>query len=217
MREPILTSGRRRRARRARLVRAAGIVVVLVVAVGLALRFVGGGEEELPTPTVAFKSSVKTYSQVPDKPGGGAVGKEAKKITRLLDRWYQTAFVDPALWGDGTFPEVRGLFVQEARTAFEADIASLTIGEARTELERVVPKRARARISVFFDEDGKARFAVAEVDFTATGTPRADDALPLTIAQKAVLHLRKTKGGAWQVFAYDAKQNQDSVKPSPTP
>lgn len=219
MREPILTSSRRRRARGVRLLRMLGAVVLLVAVVALVVRFVGGEDEEaLPTPQVAFKASVTPYSEAREKPQGRAVDAEADKITTLLDRWYQSAFVDPKLWGDGTFPRVRSLFAQQARKSFRADLDSLTIGEARTELVRVVPKRARAKISLFFDENGTPRFAVAEVEFRASGTPRAEESQPVAIVQEAVLHLRTQKGGAWQVFAYDAKQRQDSVPPPrPTP
>lgn len=219
MREPTLRrSGRR--SRQQRLLRTGIGVVVVVAVIAIVGQFLGDGEpgdREPPTPQVDFVAEVVSRSDA-GKPPADAASAEAEEIRLLLNDWYQRAFVDPKLYGDGTFPEVAARFARDARASFARDIASLTIGDARTEVLRVEPEKdqAQARITIFFEKARTPRFAVAAVVFRARASLREPGSFPLRIAQTATLHLQNTAKG-WVVVYYSAKQSQESVVPSPTP
>lgn len=216
MRASIITPGRVRPRRK----RGLFVLVAAVVAAGVAVPVIlllGDGEEEQKPGTVSFQARPLGIEQGPDDIPGGAVGAESRKIVRLLEGWYQQAFVDPSRFGDGTFPEVRALFEPDAQAKFDGDLDVLTIGEARTQIRRVDPTRAAVDVTIYFDDRARPSFAVADVDFRATVLLTQESASPVSIVQSAVLHLRRQSDGAWRIFAYDATQNQDTVAPTPSP
>lgn len=215
MRQPTFSKGRRHR-RQQRLLRT-GIAVVLLVAIASVIGNLLGGEEvpPEPTPQIAFAGSVRGQSDGVAA-STAAAKAEAAQITGVLNDWYQRAFVDPALFGDGTFSEVRAHFAEKARASFDKEMDSLTIGEAREEVEFVRPEKSRADITVFFAKGREPRFAVAQVTFQARARLKDEDALPLRIAQRATYHLEKISG-AWVVAWFDARETQDSIQPSPSP
>jgi hypothetical protein len=210
----------RPRARGLRLLKTASALAFMLAVAALLVRLVGGEEiKEEPIARVAFLSKLDVVSQRSAAPSQQAAAAEQQAIVTLITDWYQRAFVDPRLWGDGTFPEVAGLFQGAAAAAFRRDIDSLTIGDARTEVTRVRPRGARVTITLYF-ADARAPFAVASVVFNATGVLKEDvkdeGAPTLDIRQKATLYLSKTAEG-WRVFAYDADQSQKTVVPEATP
>lgn len=176
-----------------------------------------GGDEkaEEKTPQVAFTGRVRAESEA-KRPGQAEADAEAKPIFTMLNDWYQTAFIDPKLFGDGTFPDVAKLFAKEAQASFTKDISSLTIGEAREQVRRVVPEQSIANITLFYDDGGNAVFATAAVRFMARATLTQDGAFPLRITQTGTYHLKR-EGSSWLVTFYDASANQDSIQPTPSP
>jgi len=217
MRQPTFSRSRRR-TRQQRLLRTGIGVVVIVVLAALVANLVGGGKKkgpgESPIATVSFVASVKGETDGAKKPGNAAVRAEADLIVKMLNDWYQTAFVDPDRYGDGTFPDIAKHFATAARASFTKDIATLTIGDAREEVKRVDPTAQTAKLTVFFDK-GKALFAVAAVHFAASATMKKSNAYPLKIDQTMTLNLEK-QGEGWVVTFYTANQKQDSVVPSPS-
>jgi hypothetical protein len=217
---PQSTFSVRPRARGLRVLKFASALALVLAVAALLVRLIGGEETKAePIGRVAFLSKLDVVSQRSAEPSQQAAAAEQQAIVTLITDWYQRAFVDPRLWGDGTFPEVAALFQGAAAAAFRRDIDSLTIGDARTELTRVRPRGARVTITLYFDDD-RAPFAIASVVFNATGVlkqeAKDEEAPTLDIRQKATLYLSKTAQG-WRVFAYDADQNQDTIEPEATP
>lgn len=209
-----------RRNRQQRLLRN-GIAVVAVVGVAAAIGNLMGGDEEpepqpsqLPVPQVSFAGATSAEGEV--APRRANAEREAEHIRALLDTWYQQAFVDPALFGDGTFPEVAALFREDARDRFLTDLDVLTIGPALGEVSRVEPRKATADVTVYFQDGRRPRYAVAEVRFVARALPVAAAAFPLRIVQTGTYHLERVSRG-WKVTFYDADQTQRSIEPKPSP
>jgi hypothetical protein len=201
--------------RRRRTVSILVLLVVVVVVVALLSRGGGiGGNNEKPTPTVAFVVQGRAYAQ---KKAPDAATEKANEdaVAKMFNDYYQTAFVDPKKWGDGTFPDLQELFVKSAKTTFTKDIDALTIGKTRTELKRVDPTATNLTITIYYDAKNKPTLAVATASFTARGTLKQTGPA-LTIRQKATYYLEKS-GEGWIITSYDAQQNQDTPTASPSP
>jgi len=201
--------------RRRRTVSILVLLVAAVVVVALLSRGDGiGGSKEKPTATVAFvvQGRAVAQSKAPD-----AATKKANEdaVATMLNDYYQTAFVDPKKWGDGTFPDLQNLFVKEAKATFTKDIDALTIGTARTELKRVDPTVTSLTVTIYYDLKNRPTLAIATAAFTARGTLKQSGPA-LTIKQKATFYLEKS-GKSWMITSYDAQQNQDTPTPSPSP
>lgn len=217
MRDPVLSRSNRR-AGKLRVLRIGAFAVIGIAVISVAVGVLIGDdptEEELPTPEVAFQG---TFAGEGDRaPDDAAVQREGEAIVELLDGWYQQAFVDPERFGDGTFPEVAALFDEEARAAFTEDVAALTIGPAREEVDRVEPTTSTADITIFFEDGEQPRWATATVTFAARATLKDDAAFPLGIDQAVTLVLQRAEAG-WLVSTfYDATQEQRSIEASPSP
>lgn len=202
-----------RSVRKARLRRTVLLAILgLGAAAFLVGRLTGGGEPEKPIAKVAFETSIR--GEGAPKPEKGAPETEAKAIEAMFNDFYQRAFVDPDSFSDERYPEVADHFQASARTAFEKDLATLTIGDAATEVERVDPTTATARIIVFFDE-GKATLASVGIRFRADATMKTEGP-GLRINQRATFHLVR-EGDAWRIAYYeDASQTQTSIEPTPS-
>lgn len=179
----------------------------------------GGKKKNGTTPPpgvaqVAFVVSVKGETDAAKAPSRGAVSKESDQIVKMLNDWYELAFVDTSKFGDGTFPDVRKNFADAARTSFTKDLTTLTIGDARTEVKSVDPTTQTARVTVYFAK-GKPTYAIAAVHFVANATMKQSGAYPLKIDQTVTYTFSKTAQG-WVVTYYTAKQAQNSVVPSPS-
>lgn len=217
MREPMIRSGRL--SRQQRLLRT-GIGVVGVVAVAaLIANALSGGDSSGPdgepaVAKVAFAHTTKTTTDA-GKPKTAAAKAEADAIVKILNDWYQRGFVDPRLYGDGTFGEIAAHFAKDAKVSFTKDVASLTIGDARTLVARVDPTKAAAGITIFFAKGTKPTFAVAEVVFDATATQKQSGQPNITIKQRGTYHLEKT-GNAWKVVYYTATSSEKPVEPTPS-
>ncbi|HLW16681.1 MAG TPA: hypothetical protein VKV69_04915 [Actinomycetota bacterium] len=179
----------------------------------------GGGKKKTNTPppgiaVVKFVASVKGDSDA-KAPSRSAVNAEAGKIVSMLNDWYEQAFVDTSRFGDGTFPDIAKNFTDAAKAQFKNDVATLTIGDARTEVKRVDPSTQTATVTVYFS-NGKPTYAIAAVHFIASATMKKSGAYPLKIDQSVTYDFQMT-GQGWVVSYYSAKQSQNSVVPSPSP
>lgn len=202
---------------------AIGIVVAvgLIAIIGNVLMKGGGNDvKDQPPVTVAFETKATGYTNAGTSlkavtPKKSAIAKEATEIETMLNAWYQTAFVDVADFGDGTFPSVAAMFTSDAAKTFAQDVNSLTIGAGRNDVTRVVPSEQTAAVAIYFEDRTKPTFATAKVRFVAAATPKAEGRRTIDIKQGAVLHLEKTKDG-WRVNYYEADQSQKE-RPAPTP
>lgn len=214
MRQPTFS---RRKTRQQRLLRTAIGVVVIVVVAALIANLAGGKKKtNTPPPGVAQVKFVATVKGYGDKkpPTRADINSASGDIISMLNDWYEEAFVDTSRFGDGTFSDIAKNFTPAAKTKFTQDLATLTIGDARTEVKRVDPSAQTVNLTVYFN-NGKATYAIAAVHFVARATMKKSGAYPLTIDQSVTYSFQKT-GQGWVVSYYTAKQNQNSVVPSPS-
>jgi hypothetical protein len=216
MRQPTFA---RRRTRQQRLLRTGIGVVVIIVLAAVIANLAGGKKKPGSTPPpgiaqVAFVASVKGATDAKSPPAKGALTKESKQIVSMLNDWYEQAFVNTEKFGDGTFPDIAKSFTAAASMSFTKDLATLTIGEARTEVKRVDPTAQTAKVTVYFG-NGKPTYAIAAVHFAATASMKQSDAYPLKIDQVVTYDFQKTAQG-WVVTYYSGNQTQKSVVPSPS-
>jgi type IV secretory pathway VirB10-like protein len=219
VREPTVRRPRRL-SRQQRLLRTAIGVVGVVAIAALIANALGGGKNgpkagQQPVATVAFDKTVKVDTDSPKTPRQSQANAEADAIVRMLNDWYQRGFVDPKLYGDGTFPQIASHFTKDAQASFAKDVSSLTIGDARTLVDRVDPTNEKTTITIYFNGGSTPTFAVAAIRFAATAIQK-DLAQPrIDIVQSATLHLVKD-GGKWLVDYYSAKSSEQPVVPSPS-
>jgi hypothetical protein len=216
MRQPTFS---RRKTRQQRLLRTGIGVVVIVVLAALIANLAGGGKKKTnaPPPGVAqvkFVATLKGAGDANSLPPKSAVNAEGGKIVSMLNDWYEQAFVDTSRFGDGTFGDIAKNFTDAAKIQFTKDLATLTIGDARTEVKRVDPSTQIATVTVYFS-NGKPTYAIAAVRFIASATMKKSGAYPLKIDQAVTYDFQKT-GQGWVVSYYSAKQSQNSVVPSPS-
>ncbi len=216
MRQPTFS---RRKTRQQRLLRTGIGVVVIVVLAALIANLAGGGKKKTSTPPpgiaqVKFVASIKGATDAKSPLPKSLVNPEAGKILTMLDDWYQQAFVDTRRFGDGSFPDISKSFNEEAKVQFAKDLATLTIGDARTDVKRVDPSTQTATITVYFT-NGKPTYAIAAVHFVASATMKKSGSYPLKIDQSVTYDFQKT-GQGWVVSYYSAKQSQNSIVPSPS-
>ncbi len=208
---------RGRASRQQRLLRTAIGVVAIVAVAALIANALGGGDPgpgELPIAQVSFTGGAEGESDT-GTPSKGVVKKEADAITEMLNEWYQTAFVDPSKFGNGSFPTVHALMAKNAKSTFKRDIASLTIGDARTFVQRIEPKTTTADVTVYLEKDKTPRFATALVRFTATATQKQKAQPKISISQRATLHFEMIDD-TWMVTYYTANASQKVIQPSPS-
>lgn len=207
-------SVRRPNYRRRRTFTVLGLLAVLVVVVVLLTRGGGGGPGDAPIPTLQFAATAKHVFQGKAAAPNVQQG-EVEAITTMFNDFYQEAFVDPGKWGDGTFEDLAGLFADDVKASFTRDLASLTIGEARTELKRVDLGTGNSlAVTVYYDSKLKPTFAVTAVSFDGRGTLK-ESGPAVTIKQRATYYLQKI-GSDWKITAYDANETQNTPTPTPT-
>jgi hypothetical protein len=208
-------SVRRPNYRRRRTFTVLGVLGALVLVVVLLTRGGGplGGPDEPPIPTLEFVAKARHVFQ--GKAAGASTQQgEVDNLTKMFSGFYQQAFVDPEAWGDGTFEDLAGLFVDDAKASFQRDLPALTIGQARTELKRVDLGPNSLAVSVYYDSKQKPTFAVASVAFEGRGTLKRSGPV-VTIKQSATYYLQKV-GSDWKITAYDTNETQTTPTPSPT-
>jgi hypothetical protein len=200
--------------RRRRTFAVLGLIVVVVIILLVLPRGDGGGGGGEKTPQVAFTRTVNIVGL--KTPDAATRQSNVDSVTKMVTDFYQAAFVDPKKWGDGTFPDLKALFSEEAQTTFTKQISALTIGPAREQLKSVKPGASTLGVSVFFDTKGVPTFAVAAVTFNGRGTLK-ESGPPLLIKQKASFYMERS-GDTWLITAFDAEQSQDTPSsPSPSP
>jgi LCP family protein required for cell wall assembly len=131
-----------------------------------------------------------------------ALRRPAEAIRGTFTDLYETAFVDPELWGKGRFPGLERFFAADARAQARRDLGELTIGRSARRLEAVRPRPARLEVRFVTDGGGHAVVAFADMHFRATATTAAADRI--RVAQHGRFVLRRTHG-AWRIDSYDVR------------
>lgn len=191
-----------------------GLPAILVLLVASACS--GGPQGSDSVIQVSFTDAVSVVAVSGEEPAADPPGAqdEGRAIVALITDWYQKAFVDPAGWRDPAFPDVVGLFTGDARDRVRDEIASVTIGRARTEVRSVIPDAADVKVTLYYDGDGLPAYAIADVSFVATAALKARGN-PLTISQKGTYFMRRVDD-AWRIFSYQARNDQAQNPPGAT-
>lgn len=173
------------------------------------LRDGGSGEqEELPVPDLVWEvGRVRSIPVDADAPQDD-LESARDAVTDLLDRLYTTAFVDPAEWGGGRFPGLGSYFAGQTAPRAERDLDDLTLGGDAAAIERVVPTRARLRLSFLVDPEARPYAVVATTTFRADG--RTNDGGALAIAHRGRYMVRQVEG-EWLIVGYDVEGSVESV------
>ena len=125
------------------------------------------------------------------------IAEPAEAIRRDLEELYETAFLAPSLDRPALFSHFSG----EARREAERDLAHLTIGPVRGELDEVVPWRATLSLTLLGDARGRPLAAFAATRFRASAVSGNMHA-PVTNYADYVL---RRSDGAWRIVSYDVR------------
>jgi len=173
------------------------------------LRDGGPGEEEaLPVPDLVWEVGRVRATTVDAEAPQADLETARDAVTDLLDRLYTTAFVDPGEWDEGRFPGLGSFFAGPAAARAERDRDDLTLGGDAAGIERVVPTRARLRLSFLVDPQAAPYAAVATATFRADG--RTSDGGALAIAYHGRYVVRQVEG-EWLIVGYDVEGSVESV------
>jgi len=167
-----------------------------------------GEEEDLPVPDLVWEVGRVRSTPVDADASQGDLESARDAVTDLLDRLYTTAFVDPAEWGDGSFPELGSHFAGPAASRADRDRDDLTLGGDAARIERVEPTEARLRLSFLVDPQAAAYAAVATATFRADG--RTTDGGALMILHRGRYVVRRVEG-EWLIVGYDVEGSVESV------
>jgi len=184
--------------------------VIAVVVVGLAAASCTGGAEgpadagPAPTEAVGPVSPQLTMRLVraTGKTEDGTlrpadIAEPAEAIRRDLEELYETAFLAPSLDRPALFSHFSG----DARREAERDLAHLTIGPVRGELDEVVPWRATVSLTLLGDAHGRPLAAFAATRFRASAVS-GNMHTPVTNYGDYVL---RRSDGAWRIVSYDVR------------
>lgn len=125
------------------------------------------------------------------------IAEPAEAIRRDLEELYETGFLAPTL----DRPALLSHFTGDARREAERDLARLTIGPVRGELDEVVPRRATVSLKLLGDAGGHPLAAFAHTKFRAMAVSGSVHA-PVTNHAEYVL---RRSNGAWRVVSYDVR------------
>lgn len=125
------------------------------------------------------------------------IAEPAEAIRRDLEELYETAFLAPTL----DRPALLSHFTADARSEAERDLARLTIGPVRGELDEVVPRRATVSLKLLGDARGHPLAAFAHTKFRASAVSGSVHA-PVTNDADYVL---RRSNGAWRIVSYDVR------------
>lgn len=205
-----------------------GGLAALVIAGGAVLLFTGG-DEILPdfvpgvdqgpeTPKFAFgvkRVVVETTTATKSSSLAKEAKAAAKDVKATLDELYFDGYVEHDAWGD--FGEIEKLFAEDARAQAEADLDTLTLGEAGAEAYVFVePDEGTLAIQVLADGADRPTQAIATVRFG--GTAEGDDGAFTEVRSLGSYFLR-ADGGGWTIYAYRVDRTErpaDGSSPSAT-
>ena len=185
------------------------ITAVAVVVGLLAAACTGGAEgppDAGPAPTgaggPATPQLTMRLARATGKTEGGLlrhadIAEPAEAIRRDLEELYETAFLAPSLDRQALFSHFAG----DARREAERDLARLTIGPVRGELDEVVPWRATVSLTLLGDTAGRPLAAFAATRFRASAVSGNVHA-PVTSYGDFVL---RRSNGEWRIVSYDVR------------
>jgi len=190
----------------------AGVAALVLVPRG------NGGPERSPTPSVSasapFRFTIASTTVNPRAPGKAdrtEVRDAIRSVTFTMNRLYQLAFLDPAVWKSGDFSVVFGFFSPDQMAKARRDEATLTLGAgARRTYTQVEPGPGTLRIGIRTNDRGDPTAIVVRAAFTASATRKAGGTTE--IRSRATYDLRLAEGG-WLIVRYRAARSDREEPP----
>ncbi|HET8526865.1 MAG TPA: LCP family protein [Actinomycetota bacterium] len=125
------------------------------------------------------------------------LAEPAQAVRRTIEDLYETAFLVPSF----DRAALLGQFSGQARRQAAGDLAHLTLGPARSRIDRVIPDRAKLKLEFLADANAHPLAAFAQTEFEATAV--SDDA-HAPVVQRGEYVLRKL-GDGWRIVSYDVR------------
>jgi LCP family protein required for cell wall assembly len=185
-------------------------IAAIAVVVGLwAVACTGGGEGPpaagpaptkaggTATPQLTMRLATATGKTEDGLLRPADIAEPAEAIRRDLEEFYETAFLASSLDRQALFSHFSG----DARREAERDLARLTIGPVRGELDEVVPWRATVSLTLLADTVGRPLAAFAATRFRASAVAGNVHA-PVTNYGDFVL---RRSDGEWRIVSYDVR------------
>lgn len=164
---------------------------------------------------VTKSTAIATVPEVESKTLAAAAKKAAGETTKVLDKFYTEAFLDPANWREGTYDNVWTLFDGAASEAAQRDVEALTLGAAAGDAYEVVePAKSTLEFKVLLDEKNQPNTVVATVQFQAKA--HSSDGTTTIVVSTGEVMLIKT-GAGWRIISYDIARNDELKQPEPSP
>ena len=165
-------------------------------------------EEEKGPPTANFGVGEVRVIDSQDRPeAGNKAGEKVDKVKELFNNYYNSAFIDPAKWGDGAHPELANLFTEEAKPQVGGRLGVLALGDASKSVARVEPSKQQIdKLTLYFDADPNVALGLATTSFEATATPAQEGAEPVKIVHTGTFWLQP-EGDGFRIAAFNADIN----------
>lgn len=131
--------------------------------------------------------------------------EESKKISQIIQDYYEVAFLNPELWENGKFSKLDSFFASEIKNRVRTeDFNSLCLADASKHIDFL--KTLDAKIPDLWlniDENLKPKLAIANSDVKATFIQK--DGKTAYFESSAIFFLESTQENEWQIFDYNVK------------
>jgi hypothetical protein len=209
------------------------IVAVLLIAgaIGAFVLFRGGngdtergngGPPKVSRETPDFAFDMRFFDAVPSstdtKVEHDGMQPVAANVTEAMNAYYSSAFLDPDNWSQGNYDAAWSSYDKAAVADAKEQSDVVTLGDAYTDAESVMPKPSTDSVKILLDPAGKPQTAVAQVTFGALVTGPTGE--KTTVSTLGWYFLKPVGARDWQIYAFriDRKDEPgDQVVGSPTP
>ena len=213
------------------------VLAVLLIAGGIgAFALLGGGSDsggdgdggdggpEVSNETPEFAFDMRFVTVVPSssddaKPDQEAAQPVAENITEAMNAYYRSAFLDPNNWREANYDSAWSAFLdKEAVTGAKEQADVITLGDAYTGAESVMPKPSTDSVKILLSPTGKPAEAVAQVTFGALVTDASGELT--TVSNLGQFFLKPVGAKEWKIYAFRIdRQDQpgDQIVGSPSP
>jgi hypothetical protein len=203
------------------------IVPVLLVAIGVAIFLVLGGDDPIiggddeVTPPFDFivkgASAVATASDADKSALAASAEDVGQEITPTIDDLFTNGYLDPSNWRYGDYEEVFATFAPDAVASAEQNVETLTLGTTAGDVFTTVdPGKSKLSYEVLFDPDDEPRTAVVSVIFRATAERKNGTYLAIVSEGEFFLSQIDGQEQGWMITAFDVTRDDHETQP-PSP
>lgn len=189
--------------------------IAVLAAGGAAAWFFLGGNPLAPTPEFSFEFGKVGGSSVAERAPEAELRDAAEAVRDTFDELYTVAFVDPARWEGGRFPDLFDAFTEAAQKRVRRDLPNLSLGADATKIDSVDPVSGRLSVRFLVDGEGALIAATARTIFSANAL--ATDGGNVAIQHDGTYYLQP-EDDRWLINAYDVEGIVTRVdRPLPDP